>query len=245
MSESTHKLVSRFEAALDQEQFDLKEINDGNAVHLTYLGLCRINEAKALHSFFIEKDLIKAKQYFYLYGKVKEYICKTYEEAIRPGMAQDVTYSMLSDSNELIESFTEWTYQGYESMIKKGVQKRILQLILAKKEKEAHDLLEVFFEKHKKYRYKETDGLILKALITKDKELLEEQLNFLLLPKNHRIRSRPWVATKELISIQVLGHAKLAYIRGMELDIDHPLLPKELLPIKPNEEYEKTYDFLL
>lgn len=48
----------------------------------------------------------------------------------------------------------------------------------------------------------------------------------------------------EYISTPALGYTKLAWLKGMEIEIDHPLIPKELLPCRPLEKYEDTYDFL-
>ena len=48
----------------------------------------------------------------------------------------------------------------------------------------------------------------------------------------------------EFISYEASVLAKLAWINGIEVDIDHPLLPNELLPIQPNDNYEIEYEFL-
>lgn len=60
--------------------------------------------------------------------------------------------------------------------------------------------------------------------------------------RGHR-RRNDRIYRKDLISIPALSYAKLAYIKGYELDIDHPLIPKELLPVRPNDEYWE-YDFM-
>lgn len=43
------------------------------------------------------------------------------------------------------------------------------------------------------------------------------------------------------ISILATGFAKIAWIRGVE--VEHALVPQELLPIKPNKEYS-VYVFM-
>lgn len=204
-----------------------------------------INEIKIWYYLFVEKDIQKAKQYFYLYGKVYEYMCNTRKVDISPGMAQDATYTLLSDSKELIQSFTTWRYNDYDKFIKKGESKHIIQLIAAKEDEKAFELIEVFFAKHKKYPFKEIDGNILKAILKKDKSKIEELLNILLLPKNHKRRNNIYPLRRDILSFPALGFAKLAWLRGIEVEINHPLVPKELLPIKPNEKYENTYEFLI
>lgn len=39
--------------------------------------------------------------------------------------------------------------------------------------------------------------------------------------------------------------AKLCWIKGIEVQIDHPLVPMALMPVKPLDHYEIEYDFLL
>ena len=230
---------------LEYEKRDLQEIKENKAVPLTFLGLTGVNEIKIWYYLFVEKEIQKAKQYFYLYGKVYEYMCNTRKVDISLGMAQDATYTLLSDSKELIQSFTTWRYNDYDKFIKKGESKHIIQLIAAKEDEKAFELIEVFFAKHKKYPFKEIDGNILKAILEKDKSKIEELLNILLLPKNHKRRNNIYPLRRDILSFPALGFAKLAWFRGVEVEIDHPLIPKELLPIKPNEKYENTYEFLI
>ena len=201
-------------------------------------------ERKSWYYLFVEKNLEKAKQCFYLYGKVMEYLCSTIEVDISPGMAQDATYTLLSDNSALITSFGTWRYNDYDKFIKKGETKRIIQLIATKNDQEAFLVLENFFAKHRKYPFKEIDGAILQGILEKDLAKIEENLNILLTPKNHKRRNGIYPMRKDLLSFPALGFAKLAWLRGIKVDIDHPLIPKALLPIRPNSEYVDSYDFL-
>ncbi len=46
------------------------------------------------------------------------------------------------------------------------------------------------------------------------------------------------------LQMQVLMYAKIAMIHGFDLGIDSPIAPKELIEIKPLENYEDPYDFM-
>jgi hypothetical protein len=65
--------------------------------------------------------------------------------------------------------------------------------------------------------------------------LLEEKIN------NHRNR---YSFCKDFFSFPALGYAKLAWLKDIEVDINHPGVPKELLLVRPNKEYIDEYDFL-
>ena len=40
------------------------------------------------------------------------------------------------------------------------------------------------------------------------------------------------------------GYTKLAWRKGIEVEVNSPLISKELLPIQPLDKYEIPYDFL-
>ena len=60
----------------------------------------------------------------------------------------------------------------------------------------------------------------------------------------HNIRNKHNILLNEFISHPALGYAKLAWLKGIEVEIDNPLVPKELLPFKPLENYLNEYAFL-
>lgn len=82
-----------------------------------------------------------------------------------------------------------------------------------------------------------------KALLKKDKSECEAILHELLTPKIHKKRNdNPVLA--QYVSQPALGYAKLAWRLGIEVAVNSPLIPKELLPIQPLDHYEVPYDFL-
>jgi len=63
-------------------------------------------------------------------------------------------------------------------------------------------------------------------------------------PKIHNRTNYHEILLKKYISMPALCYAKLAWICGVEVEIKSKLIPKELLPVQPNERYEIPYDFL-
>ncbi|RMX07837.1 hypothetical protein D8I35_01540 [Corticibacter populi] len=64
-------------------------------------------------------------------------------------------------------------------------------------------------------------------------------------PKNRRVRfyQESGVTCQFIVSYATL-FAKLAWCHGYELDLDTPWIPKEWLPIQPNEKYEDPWPFM-
>jgi hypothetical protein len=82
-----------------------------------------------------------------------------------------------------------------------------------------------------------------KALHNSDKAKMEELLEKFTSPKIHKKRNDNPILN-QYISLPALGYAKLAWRKGIEVKINSPLIPVELLPIKPNDTYEIPYFFL-
>lgn len=89
----------------------------------------------------------------------------------------------------------------------------------------------------------ELDFEFFKALHVGDKSKMEELLEKLVSLKVLK-RKFDNPILNQYIALPALGYAKLAWRKGIEVDINSPLIPKELLPIQPLDYYEIPYDFL-
>jgi len=76
-----------------------------------------------------------------------------------------------------------------------------------------------------------------------DKGKMEEVLEKLTSPVIHKKRNDNNILN-QYISLPALGYAKLAWRKGVEVEVRNKLVPKELLPIKPLKNYEIPYEFL-
>lgn len=85
--------------------------------------------------------------------------------------------------------------------------------------------------------------LIYKGFLEKDADRLEKALNNLEHPQFRKVRQRR-VTTEKYISSITTALSKLAWMHGMEVEVDSEYVPKELLPFEPLEEYTIPYKFL-
>ena len=90
----------------------------------------------------------------------------------------------------------------------------------------------------------ELDALFYEALAEKNQNKIESILSEFLSPSMHKMRNRNFGLTNELISHPALGYAKLCWMKGINVTVNSHLVPKELLPIKPLNEYVNEYAFL-
>lgn len=85
------------------------------------------------------------------------------------------------------------------------------------------------------------------GLAEKNIDKMKEALNKLLIPKTAKIAVYNMMPNFNFyLQLQVLVYGKIASIHGYDLEIDHELVPKELIKYDPlpDEEYEDPYDFM-
>ncbi|MFN8690550.1 MAG: Imm49 family immunity protein, partial [Cyclobacteriaceae bacterium] len=156
------------------------------------------------------------------------------------------SYALLSDNEALIKRYANLRHSNYEAMIKGGgtAPMYILQCIIKDDWKEYERVMPIMKTKTVKKFKMEMDAAYYEALAERSKSKLEEILSEFVTPKIHKQRNKAHELINEFISHPAIGYAKLAWLKGIEVKIDSPLVPSDLLPVKPNETYQDDYDFL-
>ena len=97
----------------------------------------------------------------------------------------------------------------------------------------------------KRHQWIEPDYQFFKGYLNKDLAQMEEALKTLVSKKVHKSRNvHMSIFMQPYMSVPAILYAKLAWLKGFEVVIDSPLVPKELLPHRPNAHYDDTYEFL-
>jgi hypothetical protein len=120
----------------------------------------------------------------------------------------------------------------------------LLQALIRDDRTEFERILPIMKAKTEKKFGMELDRLFYEALAERDRSRCEAILAELVSPKVHQKRNKQHLLPKEFISHPALGYAKLAWLKGVEVVVDSPLVPADLLPIRPNDNYVEAYDFL-
>lgn len=219
----------------------------------------------ALYSYFVEQDIKKAKQHFYVCGLLDAYRIQTYQDRMFDYDLHAIGYAMLSDNEVLInEIFTKLTYHSSyledvtEKVMPISMEDNVLQgegaifthtvqqFLLGNNtliERNLEIMEQVYFNKPHENSTLQYDVNFFKALYLKDISKCESVLKDMLSPKIHQKRNDD-ALLKKYISMPALGYAKLAWRKGIEVEVKSPLVPKELLPIQPLANYEIPYGFL-
>ncbi len=195
----------------------------------------------SLKSFFIDQDLGKAKQYWYNCGLLDLLLTTKYDEKLLDFGINHLAYALLSDDQALITEYANLRHSNYEAMIQNGTTAPMFALqCLIKEDWKEFERAMVIVKTRSARKFKmELDAEFYTALAEKNKTKMEQVIEELVSPKVHKQRNIHHVLVNEFISHPALGYAKLAWIKGIEVEINSPLIPRELLPVAPLAAYEK------
>ena len=232
------ELVKSFEK--DKNELIQQLIGDTTRAYALNIYICHY----AMYSLFTKKDIQQAKQYFYLSGKLTIYDIVLNNKKLQK-LEEEACFLLLSDNQNLISKFSEVRQSSYDEDIKEFLNfVPCTQAVLRddwEHLKELNQYSKYHIENTRGWRSYQADLMFFEAFLEKDTEKMTKAI--LLLATRYHKRRYSMPLYNELISIPALTYAKLAYLKGYKLDIDHPLIPKELLPINPNKEYW-DFDFM-
>lgn len=197
----------------------------------------------------------KAKHHFFTAALLDEVaISKFNDHQLSYGLGL-MAFPLLSDNEGLIQRYSKLRYlpwgkmKGMEENVQKGksdIWANTIQYFMAN-DKEGIErnlnIIETITIKQVKSKPLINDYEFFKALYNENKSKMEEVLEVLLSPKEHKKRCFNDIYAK-YISTLALGYAKLAWRIGIEVEVNSHLVPKELLPIRPLDFYEIPYEFL-
>ncbi len=207
------------------------------------MGIAHLHEFRALKAYFIDDDQKIMRQQFYmttvlLKAAREEGFNSGFQDEGFPGDA--FIYALLSDSPECINLIAN-AELAHKDDVKSGhFYSRMLQLLLLDDHASIRKMIALGAQKcGKPFREKFSSGSdFLSLFLNRDKSALEAHIK-----DSAKIKS-------ELISRDFLAHwaviyTKLCWLKGIEVEIDHPLVPMPLMPVAPLDLYEIEYEFLL
>jgi hypothetical protein len=200
---------------------------------------------KFIAYIYMNKDIKKIKQLAYFHTLNSMLLVKKLDRKsiLSLGFA-NISMALLSDNSELINNYAELKNSTYVQDIKRGHLVSCVQAIIREDWGFLKNQIAINREQLGNKRggqWIEADHAVFEGIMLGDKEKIEQALK-LLVTKWHKKRNDDPIDS-QIISMPALGYAKLAWLKGIEVEVDSPLIPKELLPIKPNEQYTK-YDFM-
>ena len=239
-----NRLIDICENKVKNELIFLNNLKKGNTNEKSFISYKWYDhECFSIKALFIENDVVQAKQHFYLCGRIDDYLISQYNKPILEYGISHISYALLSDNLNLINRYAHLSHNGYEKITKKGSIIHAIQLAIKDELHRVYiDVLDKLSQK-KSQTAIQPDVQFFSSLINKDKSGCEAAINELLTSRRHKQRNKHMELINEFISHPAIGYAKLAWLKGIDVEIDNPLVPKLLLPISPNDRYIDEYEF--
>lgn len=203
-------------------------------------GISTLHECRALKAYFINDNPNVFRQQSYMSSilQVAAYAAGFNEGVYRGGST--FLYALLSDSPECISQIAcaELTYKNDP---KDGhFYLHMQQLLLLDDHAAITDMIALGAKKcGKPLRDEFADERDFFSLfLLRDKTALEAHIYNLTKVKDENVVGRDFFSHWAVIC------SKLCWIKGIEVEINHPLIPMGLMPVRPLPHYEIEYDFL-
>lgn len=240
--------VKRLPSLIEKDQSRLKlhldKISDSLKPHMHIGSIWGIHLHRFLYFFFYRNNNMKAKQNCFVCGLLDEHLINEYQRRIFSYGIDHLAYTLLSDNKDLIERYSKLEYPEYEGEIKRGNAAPIYTMlgILREDEVAVERGIKIMFDKTVKlFPTLRHDATVIEAIAEKNIEKLELNIQELL---SKKVSGRRDTGVRDFLYTHATCYTKLAWIKGMEIEVDHDKVPMEMIPIQPLEKYEIPYDFL-
>jgi hypothetical protein len=222
------------------------------------------NESGLLNSFWsmnrtygayemTQGNIAAAKYHFYQCARTDMMRVRKFNARIFDYGLNNVCIMLLSDCFPLAKDYARLRYQkgrnaelSMDEMVQQGESPiwvhSLFMIIEEDWEQLAANITSI--NKRKLHASMEYDLAFLQAMYDKDQSAVEKLLQEMATPTVHRSRIDPPDPAGEVIFFAAAGYAKLAWMKGMKINVNSPVVPGTLLPLAPLPEYRDRYDFV-
>lgn len=227
-------------------QHKLSIIRDGNIKNITK-GFLTDQKHYALESYFVNNDLEQTKQHLNHCGLFFHFLlANRYENDDLWLPENNISFGFLSDNQKLIQA----TMQEIDALDKRDskmnrVAFAMKNVYLNNLELLAEDV-QLIDEVRADVWKENTDYhlSVFQGFLENDVRKIEAGINALSSDAYHKMYVQNWDTIRQFIMLPAIGYAKLAYLKGYELNIESKYIPKDWLPIQPIQEYTIPYDYV-
>ena len=200
-----------------------------------------IDEFEAVYSIYKQNDLAKAKNCYYEASMALAYCVEKLGHSPF-GILRHSLYPVLSDNNKIIQKYCSYRATANEEKLEAfpihfGYA---VQTVLNDNNKDLQHHIGWMTKRSKSGFFKKMTGVVtvFEGILDRDIPKIESGLKDIV----KRLKKDQPPIIGNYMNIEATGLAKLAWRKGLEVDIKSTFIPQALLPIKELEHYE-SYDF--
>ncbi|KAB0644775.1 immunity 49 family protein [Burkholderia latens] len=246
-AEKIRRITYGFDAAMrhipevaDKIRNRVKPIN----LKRCYDGLARDHVVVGFYDYFVNGNLSSLKNNLYVSCVIELASLGVGDSGFELETPDYLLYSMLSDSDAMVREFEVASPQGFvsarEDPLNNQFYVHMFQLAMAGDDVSLSDKIRRMAKSGRKPLRSQCERGedFFSTLIRGDKEELEK---IIFVDAAGKLEH---VYTEDYFSFVAVLEAKLCWRRGIRVEVDHPLVPMELMPVKPLDHYDDVYDFM-
>lgn len=205
----------------------------------------------ALHAWYIEGDKNKAKNYWYIAGLCAVYGAEEFDKIYGFNEFGNILMSDRLDlvrlmSNDIEKKMEVNNDSAHSYAANALIDVSIVGMRYYYYSNRIEDMLRYISRGHENMKNRaKQDYIFFEGVLENDKQKCESAITELLTPKVHRHRNQHFVVQNNFMSYPAAEFVKLSWYLGMNVEVDHPMIPMELMPIERIEyDLPEGYEFL-
>ncbi len=206
----------------------------------------------AEYFFFHEKNLNLAKQAYYSAACLMKFVYSNYRNDTYPHAdiafrIDRITMTLLSDHPKIIYNLGNSVTNRLAKQAARGATNFTILAIIRDDLTTISEQISLLTKNHlskKTRKWVQPEIDFFSAYLAKDQQGMTNAIYSMLKSKKYIHISRAFMRGERRIDIPAIAYAKLAWLKGYKIEIDHPMIPMDFLPIHPLDHYADELPFL-
>lgn len=218
--------------------------NTPESLNYCYTWLASGHKRLAVHDYLVEGNLQSFKQHLHVASKLEIAAISLKDCRLFTTVGSEIFYALLSDSPTVIDTSAKLAPPYFVEDCGNPLNAEFIVHMYQLAIQGDYEALQAKVERlakngRKKDRELPAQGRDFFSLLMRgDKQGLED-----LIAQHAKVKSQD-VLTEDFMCFEGTIEAKICWLKGIQVQIDSPMLPMDLMPIKSLAHYNDVYDFL-
>jgi len=210
-------------------------------------GLAYNQQTFAEYAYFHQTNLEQAKQAYYSGARLMRFVYNNYPDANIAFRIDRINMALLSDHPQIIIDLGNAVTDKLTKQAARGATNFTILAIIRDDVEVVSEQIKLLTKYHlsKKTRnWIQPEVDFFSAYLAKNQQEMTNAIYAMLKSRKYMYISKAFMKGERRIDVPAITYAKLAWLKGYEIEIDHPMIPMDFLPIKPLDHYADELPFL-
>ena len=215
-------------------------------------GLSYDQQTFAEYAYFHQGNLKKAKQAYYSGARLMRFVYNNYRNDTYPHAdiafrIDRINMALLSDHPQIITGLGHAVTNRLTQQAARGATNFTILAIIREDVEVLSEQIKLLTKYHlskKNRNWIQPEVNFFSAYLAKDQQGITDAIYSMLKSRKYMYISKAFMRGERRMDIPAITYAKLAWLKGYEIEIDHPMIPMDFLPIQPLDHYTDELPFL-